>query len=133
MPQSKACDGQEDCYNGEDEELCSDRDERTFRRPDPPAIVRLNRQGRFTVHRITVLQSFDYDPAPCPRTHFQCPGQSVPRSVSAFVLPRCRCWVKWAFIIASLFSLFRKGFHFFLSLFFKRSFTGFLFSLFYIF
>ena len=77
VPQSKMCDGQKDCYNGEDEELCSTKVQRDYSSPDPPAIVQLNRRGEFTLHRLNSSLLAAFSPALCPPTHFQCPGQSL--------------------------------------------------------
>ena len=76
------CDGQKDCFNAADEDLCSDRKVDEFN-PGPPAIVRLSRRGEFDVHALNQSQLASFSPALCPPTHFQCPGQSE--------FPCCSC------------------------------------------
>ena len=75
VPQSRVCDGQKDCYNGEDEELCSNKIQRNYSSPDPPAIVQLNSRGEFTLHALNNSLLSAFSPANCPPNHFQCPGQ----------------------------------------------------------
>ena len=75
VPQSRVCDGQKDCYNGVDEELCSNKIQRDYSSPDPPAIVQLNSRGEFALHALNNSQLSAFSPANCPPTHFQCPGQ----------------------------------------------------------
>ena len=77
VPQSRVCDGQKDCYNGDDEELCSKKFQRDYTSPDPPAILNINMRGDFTLHALNNSQLSAFNPAKCPPTHFQCPGQSV--------------------------------------------------------
>ena len=86
VPQSRVCDGQKDCYNGEDEELCSNKIQRNYSSPDPPAIVQLNSRGEFTLHALNNSQLSAFSPANCPPTHFQCPGQWTSLCCASFCL-----------------------------------------------
>ena len=77
MPQAAVCDGQKDCFNTADEDLCAVKPQLDYSSPEPPAIVRLSRRGGLTVHALNQSQLAAFSPALCPPTHFKCPGQYI--------------------------------------------------------
>ncbi|KAK7090931.1 hypothetical protein V1264_010666 [Littorina saxatilis] len=70
----KVCDGQVDCHNQVDEDLCSTSMGRSYVSPSPPAVVELLRSGEFIITKMNNSQPGPLGSAPCPETHFQCPG-----------------------------------------------------------
>ncbi|PVD18255.1 hypothetical protein C0Q70_20804 [Pomacea canaliculata] len=69
------CDGQEQCVNQADEQLCYGEKMEDIASLPPPAILDFATNGTFIVRPLGVAQSASGNDTQCPGTHFRCPGK----------------------------------------------------------
>ncbi|PVD19128.1 hypothetical protein C0Q70_21691 [Pomacea canaliculata] len=67
------CDGQEQCVNQADEQLCYGEKMEDIASLPPPAILDFATNGTFVVRPLSVAQSASGNETQCPGTHFRCP------------------------------------------------------------